>query len=328
MQPSAPRSNALLQMLCYLLAVFTLGALLAPLLYHGGKSLAAHLIHSGSAPSSPLGWLAGKLSDADFGRYFNRSFLICALGLLYPFLRWMRVTKHSLQLQPNPHALRHILTGFTLAAGLLLLMGAIFFLLGAYGWNKKLQLPTALLRAITTSTVVSLLEEYLFRGIFLGLALRASSRWPAIIGVSLFFAILHLVKPPEPLPPQLLSTPTWTSGFTMLSCIIRDYGDPARFLSEVSTLLLVGLILAWARVRTHSLWLPIGLHAGWVFGVILFSAITRTSRALKNGHFNHDLGTTHIPLIGENLKLGLAPLLTLALTWALLALYLKKRPTP
>jgi CAAX amino terminal protease family. len=43
------------------------------------------------------------------------------------------------------------------------------------------------------------------------------------------------------------------------------FGDPMMVLAAFATLFLIGCILADARVLTRSLWLPIGLHAGWIF---------------------------------------------------------------
>ena len=81
------------------------------------------------------------------------------------------------------------------------------------------------------------------------------------------------------------------------------------------------LILGGVTLRTRSLWLAIGLHAGWVFGLKSFSRFTRRA----------DRDT--LPWIGENLLDGIAPLLVLALTATAAALYLRSharmaRPRP
>ena len=44
-------------------------------------------------------------------------------------------------------------------------------------------------------------------------------------------------------------------------------------LAGFTTLLLIGVILAHARLSTRSLWLPIGLHAGWIFASGTFRQI-------------------------------------------------------
>ena len=70
-------------------------------------------------------------------------------------------------------------------------------------------------------------------------------------------------------------------------------------LAEFFTLFAVGWVVAQARVTTGSLWPGIGLHAGWVFGLKYFSALTLGSKALLRGD--------HLPWIGLNLKMGLVP---------------------
>ena len=44
-------------------------------------------------------------------------------------------------------------------------------------------------------------------------------------------------------------------------------------LAGFSTFFCIGWILADARLRTRSLWLPIGLHAGWIFANGVFSKV-------------------------------------------------------
>ncbi len=81
-------------------------------------------------------------------------------------------------------------------------------------------------------------------------------------------------------------------------------------LSGFTTLFLLGWILADARLRTQSLWLPIGLHAGWIFSNALFNRIAhREIEAL--------------PWLGKNLLIGLAPLCVALLTWGLVRLWIK-----
>ena len=57
----------------------------------------------------------------------------------------------------------------------------------------------------------------------------------------------------------------------------------------------IGWILADARVLTRSLWLPIGLHAGWIFGSGAFSRVARQQ-------------TLALPWLGKNMLVGIVPL--------------------
>jgi uncharacterized protein len=80
--------------------------------------------------------------------------------------------------------------------------------------------------------------------------------------------------------------------------------------SAFGTLFLIGCILADARVLTHSLWLSIGLHAGWIFGSGTFSLLVRRQTAV-------------LPWLGNNLLVGIIPLGLAALTWIMMRTWLK-----
>ena len=76
-----------------------------------------------------------------------------------------------------------------------------------------------------------------------------------------------------------------------------------------------------ARLRTRSLWLPVGLHAGWIFGLKIFSAHFKATPSLNSGDW--------LPWIGINIKIGVVPLIMVSLTGVLVALFFKKTdPAP
>ncbi len=68
-------------------------------------------------------------------------------------------------------------------------------------------------------------------------------------------------------------------------------------------LLALGAMLAYARWRTASLWLPIGLHAGWIFINGVLAAVTVAS------HPDSILWV----ISGIPLKQGLVPLVGIVL---------------
>jgi hypothetical protein len=76
------------------------------------------------------------------------------------------------------------------------------------------------------------------------------------------------------------------------------------------TLFFIGWILADARVLTHSLWLSIGLHAGWIFGSGAFSRLAR----------QHTLA---LPWIGKNMLVGIIPLGVAVVTLVIMRIWLK-----
>jgi len=82
-------------------------------------------------------------------------------------------------------------------------------------------------------------EELLFRGFGFQVLLPTLGAWPTILPVGIVFALLHAANP----------NATWlglanTAGF--------------------------GILFGYAFLRSHDIWLPIGLHFGWNFTLPLF----------------------------------------------------------
>jgi membrane protease YdiL (CAAX protease family) len=81
-----------------------------------------------------------------------------------------------------------------------------------------------------------------------------------------------------------------------------QFADPILVAAGFTTLFLIGWTLADARLRTHSLWMPIGLHAGWIFAAGAFTKIALRQLIV-------------LPWLGKNLLVGIIPLAVACLTW-------------
>ena len=308
MQAQAPGNSLvpsdLLKLLAYILAVLLGGALLSPLLVSGGQ----WLLNS----TTDEGWLVSEIRKADFARYFSRSMQLCAVLGLWPLIRWTRMDRSLFpSWTPARIGFRHYALGFALAAGLLLLLGAVFVQAGVYKIRPQ-PAWTAWTTPLSAALGAGILEELFFRGALLGLLLRTQSPLSAVVSSSLLFSWVHFLRPPESwhLP---LDQVDWASGFQALGAIFGTFGDTDFLLAEFATLFAVGAVVAAARLKTGQLWASMGLHGGWVFGLKYFSAITYGAKTLRAGD--------HLPWIGLNLKIGLAPLLVIALTgWIALRL--------
>jgi membrane protease YdiL (CAAX protease family) len=260
-----------------------LGAALAPALYQLG-----HWAHEWS------GW--SVLSDSDFSRYFNRSILFAAVALLAPILWWTGLRRFSqLGLQRNPYRWRDLLAGVALAAGAISLLGS--FLLCGSNYQLKEHLPlTVLPRLLLTALVVAIIEESLFRGAIFGLLRQSLPAGLALVITSSLFAIVHLVKPPD----NRIDTVTWHSGFDLL--LFFRSSDPLLIGGAGLTLFVLGLLLGYAVIKTSSLWLSIGLHAGLVFAKMSFNKLTKRSGDLS-------------PWFGSDLTVGFGAILILVFLW-------------
>jgi membrane protease YdiL (CAAX protease family) len=284
------------KLLLYLAASLLLGALLAPVLFHGGQWLADH----GIFPS---------LKTQPFRRYFNRSVQVSGILLLWPLVRSLRVKAVSeLGLRPNAHWWRHSLAGLAAAVLMMLALcavvdafGGIWFFPAEY--RRGAELP----KVIATAVFVGILEECIFRGAFLGLLQRNLGRWPALAVTSAFFSVLHFIKPiTVTIDPAEVG---WLSGILLVPAVFGQWTDPAMIGSLFTTLFAVGWVLGWATQRTHSLWMSIGLHAGWVFCAQGFGKFARFTEG-------------GLPWIGSELQIGIAPLATVLFTGLLCRLWL------
>ena len=157
-------------------------------------------------------------------------------------------------------------------------------------------------KALVPAVVTSLFEEWFFRGVLLGLWLRYAKPVAGMVVISLLFAFLHFLKPPEGV---MIDHPAavW-SGFELLGKMLQHFTDPVFFITDFLTLAAVGMVLAWARVRTKALWFSIGLHAGWIL-------VFKGSNLLYQKVPGHPIFPWWV---GDSLRSGLLPMAVLGLT--------------
>ena len=290
--------SSLLKIAAYFAGTLLLGALLAPPLFWAGHALGARV--------DSLRWLAAT----DFQRYFDRAMFLAALLLLWPAVRALHIHGvRDLGLRPDPHPAWHAALGLVPAAGLLWALGLIAWRVGVYAPRHAAFHAGDLVKIAFTAAAVATAEEAFFRGALQGLVGRTARRGAALVSVAALFAVLHFLKPPENALDH--GTVNWLSGFAFLPKCFWQWGDARLVIGGFVTLFLVGLVLGWARGRTRALWLPIGLHAGWVFGLKTFSHF---SRHTAPGNF----------LIGDDLLHGLAPVLVVLLTGGVVWLSLRR----
>jgi uncharacterized protein len=281
------------KLLAYLAATLLFAVLVAPPLYWAAEAMARRGV---------LPWLVGF----GFERFFRRALLIGALIFLWPLLRSLGVRNlRELGLERNASAWRDTAAGFFIATVPLLLAGAGLVVFGVYSLRATVS-PLGIAERTLSTIVVPLIEEPIFRGLILGVLLRGLRPIAAVLISSAFFSILHFLKAPD----DSGSPVSWLSGFSSVANAFSNFAEPLLVLAGFTTLFLIGWILADARLRTRSLWLPIGLHAGWIWGNGVFNKVARREFEM-------------LPWLGRNLLIGLIPLAVLLLTWLLVRWWLK-----
>lgn len=320
-----PALGDVLKLWLYAAASVLLGTWISPLFFNAGKALAE--VSAAKQTNGPLEWLAGRCRMAEFPQFFEMAILVCAMILFFPFIEWLRGGRSAetgkvgslrlpdgarkltrgQRLQANPRGIPQAVTGFLGVSILFSLLGVALILAGIFEWkNPADSMFWIFIRVFCVSLVLALVQEILFRGIAMGIFLRAM-RPVAALGLStVLFAMAHLLHPtaglgvPDPEAPGV--------GFELLRKILGQFSEPRFVFGTFAPLLALGGVLAYSRWRTASLWMPVGLHAGWIFVNGMLASVT-----VAAGHQNSMLWL----LAGNSLHQGLVALAGILIAGAL-----------
>jgi len=242
----------------FVLIVFVGGALLAPWLYWLAQAASA---------------LWPTLAEAPFHRFVNRAVLGLALVGLWPLLRRLGITSWRQAGLPRPAGQwKRLAAGLALGFASLALVALVALLAGGRQWRADLtvgRLVGKSASALATATVVAVLEEVLFRGALFG-ALRRHMRWTAaLLYSSGVYALAHFLASA-----RLAGEVAWWSGLALLPQMWAGLWDWQQLVPGFLSLSLAGAWLALGYQRTGSLYFSIGLHAGWIFWLKLYGAVT------------------------------------------------------
>jgi membrane protease YdiL (CAAX protease family) len=239
----------------------------------------------------------GVVWPIPFHRAMDRALLISAVAALGLF--WLRIP--LAQLWPwKGDAWKQLLLGYFIAAvSIQAMIGAYLALVGFdsahlsenKAWGR-------VLLAVVAALLAPLLEETLFRGfiqreLVQGLGWRAGWVLAAVI-----FMLAHFLK----IPVELDREPVhFWSGATALGAAFLPVAHGDFLCGRGFNLFLIGLILGGIFLRSGSLWMNAGLHSGWIFGLLLFTGLTRPVEppyvSLFGGDILSSLSTTLVLLL-------------------------------
>ena len=307
-------------------------AIASPWIYNVGMLLAE--VGKSRALNPLLDWLANRCADAAFASFYNYTLLGCAIILAGPFIMWCKLSNQS-SLQPskpwrirlptsantrqngqalcrNPKAKLHLVIGFLITGSL---VSISIYLLEMIAWFSFIQPADywgAIRSGLLSAIVITVVSEWLFRGILMGIFIRAMRPAMAMVFISLFYAIIYSLLPTGN---EIIANPDKAdAGFRMIITIAENLLTPEKFTFSFMLLFSLGLVLAYARYRTASLWLPIGLHFGFIFPYQALQQLTES-------------GTQHSPLsrllIGADGRSGLLPFCLLLLSALLVHVFIQ-----
>jgi uncharacterized protein len=203
-----------------------------------------------------------------FSRFFDRFFMISGIVLFFSCRSLLKIDSLSqLGLSPRTRAASDVAVGLCFALGSMFALGFIMSTAGVYEVFFRLSLGESVelyLKAILTGLTVGFLEEIFFRGIIFRGLLEDWKPLPAFLTANLFYSALHFVKPGEQ---YFLSGVEPWAGFRHLFSTFAPFLEPTEIVPGMIGLLLIGIVLSYAFLRTGTLYLSIGLHAGWIISI-------------------------------------------------------------
>jgi membrane protease YdiL (CAAX protease family) len=255
------RGRPVLALAAYLAAVFVAGPLLAPWIWRAVQAL---------APDHPV---LHTLAHQSFARYVNRCLLLVALVGLPFFIRGAGIRGWGdIGFDPRHIRWRRFLAGFGLGFFSLATVCMVAVAVGGRVLDTQhsaARIAGGLVGAMLTALIVAVMEELLFRGAMFG-GLRRAIPWPAALAVSsAVYAIVHFLgKPAKP------SVMGWDAGLRVLPGMLRGFGDVNALVPAFFSLALAGVVLGLAYHWTGDLFASMGIHAGWIFWLKSYGALT------------------------------------------------------
>ena len=180
---------------------------------------------------------------------------------------------------PRPLFVREMLTALVLGV---VGMGAIVGIMTALGLLDWTQASTAtggklakiIFNRLLSGLAVGFIEETMLRGVMFAAIQRESGTKWAIFLTSVIYAAVHFLAKYYIPPEQVTSH----SGFTLLAGMTNWFSRPLEMADAYMCLFAVGMVLAIIRARRGNIAACIGLHAGWVWVMLIARELTNPVR--------------------------------------------------
>ena len=216
-----------------------------------------------------------------FHRLGERIGMIALLCVFWIFARRLGVSdRTSLGYGgPRPKFLREISIGLIIGVATMSVVVGIMTALGLLEWTASGTVGAAafaglVVKRLLSALSVALIEETFLRGAMLTAIERESGAKVAVLltavvySASHFFASFHI-------PAEQVST--W-SGVYLLAGTLHQFSHPLDIADAFLCLFAVGVVLGMIRVTTGNIAACIGLHAGWVWVMLVVHEISQPAR--------------------------------------------------
>jgi CAAX protease family protein len=230
-------------------------------------------------------WPAWNLLHPHFDFPFHR--IGERIGMLALLLGFVAVVRH-LKLTdrgslgyglPRRLFMRELLLALALGVASMLAVVALMSLLGLLDWHGVARLSAAALARLIllrflSGLAVAFIEETFLRGAMHTAIERESGTRAAIVLTALFYAATHFFASYHIPPAQVTSH----SGLDLLAGTLHAFAQPAAIADAFLTLFAVGVVLGLVRAATGNIAACIGLHAGWVWVMLVTHELAKPDR--------------------------------------------------
>ncbi|HEX4647236.1 MAG TPA: CPBP family intramembrane glutamic endopeptidase [Steroidobacteraceae bacterium] len=241
-------------------------------------------------PSWLLLQLIWRLLHLHFGFAFHRvgervGMLALLLGFIAIARRLRLADRASLGYGlPRPRFLRE--AGLGLAVGLATMLAGVALMaaLGLLAWTPTADsgagaLGRLILASALSALAVAFIEETFLRGAMHTAIERESGTLAAVLLTAILYAATHFFAkvriPPEGVTPL--------SGLELITGTLRTLAHPGGIADAFLALAAVGVVLALVRAATGNIAACIGLHAGWVWVMLVAHDLTHPRSGAQLG---------------------------------------------
>jgi uncharacterized protein len=180
---------------------------------------------------------------------------------------------------PRPLFIREMLTALVLGVvGMAAIVG-IMTALGLLDWTQAStasggKLAKIVFNRLLSGIAVGFIEETMLRGVMFAAIQRESGTKWAIFLTSVVYAAVHFLAKYYIPPEQVTSH----SGLTLLAGMTNWFSRPLEMADAYMCLFAVGMVLAIIRSRRGNIATCVGLHAGWVWVMLIARELTNPVR--------------------------------------------------
>jgi uncharacterized protein len=199
-----------------------------------------------------------------FPRIFDRTVMVTLLAAM---LIWSRSMGFAGLMREGFAAARanlpRVLLGLAISLGAIAVLFGLAYASGAGAAVSSGALIARALKFALPALAIGIIEEGFFRAFLLGGMRRDFGPRIALVASSALYSIVHLVRSPAR---YYLTGLHPGAGLHNLAASAAQLSHPIVAAPTLGGLFLLGIVLGEAFIDTGTVWLSIGLHAGFVLG--------------------------------------------------------------